>query len=151
MSFVKGLKCRECGREYPPKLLAGCENCFGPLEVDYHYESIAKVLTRDVLASRPKSIWKYRELLPIEADPVIGDLQSSISNTLIQLNVPDAYRGRVLSLLFLNRGMIPVGTALTGFLAENLGAPIALGSMGVALMICAGIAIFLRPKQGSFR
>ncbi|PYS36379.1 MAG: threonine synthase [Acidobacteria bacterium] len=72
MSFVKGLKCRECGREYPVKLLAGCEDCFGPLEADYHYEAIAKVLKRDVIASRPKSIWKYRELLPIESEPQIG-------------------------------------------------------------------------------
>jgi len=72
MSFVKGLKCRECGREYPVKLLAGCEECFGPLEVDYHYELIAKILKPDVIASRPKSIWKYRELLPIDSDPKIG-------------------------------------------------------------------------------
>src|SRR5262245_44182767 len=72
MSFVKGLKCRECGKEYPVRLLAGCEECFGPLEADYHYEAIAKVLKRDVIASRPKSIWKYRELLPLESDPRIG-------------------------------------------------------------------------------
>src|SRR3989441_3197736 len=72
MSFVKGLKCRECGREYPVKLLAGCEHCFGPLEADYHYEAIAKKLTRDVIASRPQSIWKYRELLPLESEPVVG-------------------------------------------------------------------------------
>src|SRR6201981_2283182 len=72
MSFVKGLKCRECGKEYPVKLLAGCEECYGPLESDYHYEAIAKVLTRDVIASRPKTIWKYRELLPLESDPKIG-------------------------------------------------------------------------------
>src|SRR5215510_3219680 len=72
MSFVKGLRCRECSREYPIKLLAGCEECFGPLEADYHYEEIAKVLKRDVLASRPKSIWKYRELLPLESEPKIG-------------------------------------------------------------------------------
>jgi threonine synthase len=72
MSFVKGLKCRECGREYPIKLLAGCEDCFGPLEADYHYEAIAKVLTPSVIASRPKTIWKYRELLPLEAEPKIG-------------------------------------------------------------------------------
>jgi len=72
MSLVKGLKCRECGREYPIKLLAGCEECFGPLEADYHYEAIAKALKRDVLASRPKTIWKYRELLPLESEPVIG-------------------------------------------------------------------------------
>jgi threonine synthase len=72
MSFVKGLQCRECGREYPVKLLAGCEDCFGPLEVDYHYEKIARILTPAVIASRPKSIWKYRELLPVEAEPVVG-------------------------------------------------------------------------------
>jgi threonine synthase len=72
MSFVKGLKCRECGREYPVKLLAGCEECFGPLEVDYHYEQIADVLNPQVIASRPKSIWKYRELLPLETDPKVG-------------------------------------------------------------------------------
>ena len=72
MSFVKGLKCRECGKEYPIKLLAGCEECYGPLESDYHYEAIAKVLTRQVIASRPRTIWKYRELLPLESDPRIG-------------------------------------------------------------------------------
>jgi len=72
MSFVKGLKCRECGRRYPVELLAGCEDCFGPLEVDYDYDAIAKTFTRDVIASRPKSIWKYRELLPLESEPVVG-------------------------------------------------------------------------------
>ena len=72
MSFVKGLKCRECNREYPVKLLAGCEECFGPLEADYHYEAIAKVLSPNVLDARPKSIWKYRELLPLDSDPKIG-------------------------------------------------------------------------------
>lgn len=72
MSFVKGLKCRECGREYPVKLLAGCEDCFGPLEVDYRYEDLAKVLTREVISARPKSIWKFKELLPVESEPKIG-------------------------------------------------------------------------------
>src|SRR5438128_1067668 len=72
MSFVKGLQCRECGRQYPVKLLAGCEHCFGPLEADHHYEAIAKKLTRDALSSRPKTIWKYHELLPLESEPKIG-------------------------------------------------------------------------------
>ncbi|HET9132199.1 MAG TPA: pyridoxal-phosphate dependent enzyme, partial [Terriglobia bacterium] len=72
MSFVKGLRCRECGREYPAKLQAGCEDCFAPLEVDYHYDAIAKVLTRESFVNRPNSIWRYRELLPTESDPVVG-------------------------------------------------------------------------------
>lgn len=72
MSFVKGLRCRECGREYPARLLSGCEDCFGPLEVDYNYEGIQDVLSREVLAARPRSMWKYQELLPLENPPVVG-------------------------------------------------------------------------------
>src|SRR5438477_8583343 len=72
MGFLKGLKSRECGNEYPVKLLAGCEECYGPLESDYHYEAIAKVLTSSVIASRPNIMWKYLELLPVEAEPKIG-------------------------------------------------------------------------------
>ena len=60
MSFVKGLKCRECGREYSKQPLYVCEYCFGPLEVDYDYAGIKKALTRQVIASRPKSLWRYK-------------------------------------------------------------------------------------------
>jgi threonine synthase len=72
MSFVKGLRCRECGKEYPARLQAGCEDCFAPLEVDYDYAAIAGTLTRERIASRPANLWRYRELLPIEAEPVVG-------------------------------------------------------------------------------
>jgi threonine synthase len=72
MSFVKALKCRECGKEYPTRLQAGCEDCFAPLEVDYDYEAVARVLTRRELESRPSSMWKYKELLPLEAPPTVG-------------------------------------------------------------------------------
>ena len=72
MSFVIGLKCRECGREYPKQPLAGCEDCFAPLEVEYDYEGISRVLSREAIASRPKNLWRYRELLPIDGDPSVG-------------------------------------------------------------------------------
>ena len=72
MSFVKGLRCRECGKEYPARLQAGCEDCFAPLEVDYDYAAVAKSLTKERIASRPANLWRYRELLPLEAEPVVG-------------------------------------------------------------------------------
>src|SRR5437016_5667906 len=72
MSFVNGLKCRECGREYPTTPVAGCEECFGPLEVDYDFECISRALSREVIASRPKNLWRYRELLPINEEPTVG-------------------------------------------------------------------------------
>ena len=72
MSYVKGLRCRECGRKFPKEALYVCEYCFGPLEVDYDYENIKKKLTRQVIESRPKNLWRYRELLPIDGDPTDG-------------------------------------------------------------------------------
>ena len=48
---VKGLTCRECGRGYPAAPLHVCEFCFGPLEVDYHYEAIRRRVTRERIAS----------------------------------------------------------------------------------------------------
>ena len=69
---MKALKCRECGREYPLTATHVCEFDFGPLEVVYDYERIGKSLTREAVASRAKSMWRYRELLPVENGPTVG-------------------------------------------------------------------------------
>jgi len=72
MSYVKGLKCRECHRQYPKEALYVCEYCFGPLEVDYDYARMEKKLTKEVIESRPKNMWRYRELMPIDGNPTDG-------------------------------------------------------------------------------
>ena len=70
--FMKALKCRECGREYPLTATHVCEFDFGPLEVAYDYERIKRTLTRAVIAGRPQNMWRYRELLPVAGDPTVG-------------------------------------------------------------------------------
>src|SRR5437899_8441317 len=72
MSYVKGLRCRECGGETPVAPLHVCETCFGPLEVVYDYAAIRRVLTHERIASRPRNLWRYRGLLPIEGEPQAG-------------------------------------------------------------------------------
>ena len=72
MSFMIGLKCRECGRLYPKEVINVCEYCFGSIEVDYDYDAIRRSLTRASFATRPESLWRYRELLPIEGEPTVG-------------------------------------------------------------------------------
>src|SRR5487761_2139720 len=72
--FMKALKCRECGREYPLEATHVCEFDFGPLEVAYDYERIKKSLTKEAIQSRPKTMWRYRELLPIAGEPTVGPL-----------------------------------------------------------------------------
>ena len=72
MGHIKGLKCRECGREYAVEPVYVCEFCFGPLEVAYDYKSIANVLNRKTIERREKNLWRYRELLPVDGEPQVG-------------------------------------------------------------------------------
>ncbi len=70
--FFSNLKCRECGQLYPKEAIHVCDFDFGPLEAAYDYEAIGAVLTRKVIESRPQSMWRYRELLPIDGEPTVG-------------------------------------------------------------------------------
>lgn len=70
--FMKALKCRECGREYPLTATHVCEFDFGPLEVAYDYDRIKKSMTKAAIATRPESMWRYRELLPVAHAPTVG-------------------------------------------------------------------------------
>ncbi|WP_047869201.1 threonine synthase [Nocardiopsis sp. RV163] len=62
-SFGPGtaLSCRECGERYELTPRFACEFCFGPLEVAYDFGTV----TRADIESGPKSIWRYRSLLPV--------------------------------------------------------------------------------------
>jgi len=71
-SIVRGLKCRECGQEYGIAPEHVCEFCFGPLEVAYDYGKLAGTFTRELIESRPQTMWRYRELLPIDGEPTVG-------------------------------------------------------------------------------
>ena len=71
MAKVAGLKCKECGREYPVEPLHVCEFCFGPLEVVYDYEEIKRNISREKIEKGPKSLWRYIDLLPVEK-PRVG-------------------------------------------------------------------------------
>ena len=49
-----------------------CEFDFGPLEAAYDYPAIAQQISRAKIQARPQSMWRYRELLPIEGEPLVG-------------------------------------------------------------------------------
>jgi threonine synthase len=68
VDFVTGLRCRECQRAFPAEALHVCDYCFGPLEVAYDYEQIAATVTRARIENGPRSIWRYRDLLPVDVD-----------------------------------------------------------------------------------
>jgi threonine synthase len=66
VSYVSGLRCRECSREYPAEALHVCDYCFGPLEVAYDLDAVRSVITRERIEAGPRSIWRWADLLPAE-------------------------------------------------------------------------------------
>src|SRR5947209_16637339 len=61
-------RCKLCGVEQDAAPAAICENCLGPLEPLY---PASRVLPdRATIAARPQSLWRYREWLPFEGEPV---------------------------------------------------------------------------------
>ena len=63
---VKCARCVKCGKEYEATPnLTNCE-CGGILDIIYDYDYIKANLTKDKLKSRPNTMWRYRELLPVE-------------------------------------------------------------------------------------
>jgi threonine synthase len=67
VSFVEGLRCRECARTYPAEALHVCDFCFGPLEVAYDYDKVKANISRESIAAGPLTIWRYAPLLPAES------------------------------------------------------------------------------------
>lgn len=160
MSYIKGLKCRECNREYPKEALFVCEYCFGSLEVIYDYEKIAAQLTRETIASRPKNLWRYRELLPVEGQPTDG-LHSGFTplvrghNLAKVLGVKELYikddsvchptlsfKDRVVSVALSRAkefGFKIVGCASTGNLANSVAAQAAIAGLKSYIFIPADL------------
>ena len=71
MSYTRALRCRKCGQEYPVQPLGLCDFCLSPLEVSFDYKAMTMALSREKLAQGPLTIWRYKDLLPVEGD-VIG-------------------------------------------------------------------------------
>src|SRR5215203_6315814 len=61
-------RCKLCGTENDAAPVAICENCLGPLEP--LYPASRKLPDRATIAARPQSMWRYREWLPFEGEPV---------------------------------------------------------------------------------
>jgi threonine synthase len=142
MSYVRGLRCRECGREYEVAPVYTCEWCFGPLEVSYDYGAIRSAISREKVAQGPHAIWRYADLLPVDyshavdlgagftplvrADRLAGELglgEVWVKND--TLNPTNSFKDRVASVALskaLEFGFKTAACASTGNLANSVAA-----------------------------
>ena len=95
--------------------------------------------------SLSRSMWlSVLLLLPIGFSMMV---QISSSNTLIQTMVPDALRGRVMSVYsMMFMGMAPLGALLSGWSADRIGAPRTVLIGGTACVIAAAIFRWSLPR-----
>jgi threonine synthase len=61
------LQCRLCGATAPISTNYVCEECYGPVEVSYDYEAIRATISRERIEQGPRTLWRYRDLLPAES------------------------------------------------------------------------------------
>ena len=74
--FLTHLECTACGKRHEWQQLQNlCSACQKPLFPTYDLEAVGRVLTRDALKTREKSLWRYREVLPLppNEEPVTFD------------------------------------------------------------------------------
>jgi threonine synthase len=69
VSFVRSLACRRCGAAEEKGALIACAACGAQLDPQYDWDAIAAAVTRQDVAIRPRTIWRYRELLPLDEPP----------------------------------------------------------------------------------
>jgi threonine synthase len=156
MSYVIGLRCRECHKQYPQKGVHVCEVCFGPLEVEYDYAAMKGKVTRASIESKERNLWRYRDLLPINGEPKAG-LNSGwtpfkrahnlgkllgVKELYIKddsANYPTwSYKERVVSVAItkaIELGYDTVGCASTGNLANSVAAHAAQAGLKAFVMI----------------
>ncbi|HEV7298751.1 MAG TPA: threonine synthase [Tepidisphaeraceae bacterium] len=155
MSYVLGLKCKECGHRVAVSPVHVCEQCFGPYEVEYDYDAMRGKVTRESITAGPKSLWRYKDLLPVDR-PVTGfhsgftplkradrlATELGCSNLWIKddsCNYPTySYKERVVSVAIskaVEFGFDTVGCASTGNLANSTAAHAAQAGLKCYVMI----------------
>ncbi len=155
-----GLKCRLCGKTYPKEALNFCTEDFGPLEVIYDYDEVARTMTRAAIESRPRSMWRYRELLPVDGEPTVGQHVGGtplvradrlaralgVSELYIKndaVNHPTlSFKDRVVAVALskaVELGFQTVGCASTGNLANSVAANAASAGLDAYVLIPDGL------------
>ncbi len=134
--LVTHLECSLTGEHYPAGLLHGLSKSGKPLLVRYDLERARRTLTLKNLASRPRDMWKWRELLPLPegVEPVsLGEPETPILSL-----TGTAARAGASRLLVKDEGRLPTGS----FKARGL-------AMAVTMAKHFGVTRIALPTNGN--
>ncbi|MBR1478597.1 MAG: threonine synthase [Lachnospiraceae bacterium] len=107
-STISQLYCPKCGKQFSADEVHQLCDCGSPLLVRYDLERAKKTFTKENIGSREKSLWRYRELLPVKDDENIVSLGEGLT-PIIPLKKAGSKAG-IPKLLLKDEGIIPTGT-----------------------------------------
>lgn len=103
------LECINCGKKYiQTDVIYKCKICGDLLEVKYDYNEVSKSFSEEQWLERPLNVWRYRELLPIQAASRVVSLQEG--GTSLQLCKRLGSKLNLTSVLVKNEGENPTGS-----------------------------------------
>ena len=151
MSNVTHLECSLTGERYEAGQVHNLSRAGKPLLVRYDLEAAKRTLTRDALVAREPGMWKWRELLPYDGEPVsLGEGETPIialphtggSNLLVK------DEGRLPTGSFKARGLAMAVTMARQFGIERIAMP-TNGNAGAALAAYGGVSPAVRGATGT--
>lgn len=99
-----------------------------------------------LLAMFAVSPWFSLSLLLVALTGAVSSVYMAANNTIIQLTVDDAYRGRVMSVYMMTWGMMPFGTLPMGILAGVFGAPLAVAGQALFSSLVVIFVAYRLPR-----
>jgi threonine synthase len=128
-SALSLLRCPACSRTHDPDVITNLCTCGSPLLAGYDLERVR--VTREQVAARPPTLWRYHELLPVRSPEHVLSLGEGMT-PLVTLPRLGAEYG-VPRLLMKDEGLIPTGTFKARGAAVGASRAHELGVRGIAM------------------
>jgi len=136
-TFVTHLECGLTGERYAADRIQDMSKAGKPLLVRYDLAGVRKALTKDMLAARPQTMWRYREMLPVRRPENVVSL-GEIVTPLISLPRVAQQLGATGEIIVKDEGRLPTGS----FKARGL-------VMAVSMAKELGIETMAMPTNGN--
>jgi threonine synthase len=129
-TFVTHLECGLMGDRYEPDRLHGLSKAGRPLLVRYDLDGVSRALTKDMLATRPQTLWRYREMLPVRRPENVVSL-GEVVTPLVSLPRIAGQIAKGGEILVKDEGRLPTGS----FKARGLVMAVSMGKeLGITTM-----------------
>ncbi len=135
-TFVTHLECAATGERHAADEIHNVSRAGKPLLVRYDFDGVKKAVSKDMLASRPPDLWRYRELLPVRRVQDIVSLGEAMTPLLPLPKLTAKLRGD--EILVKDEGRLPTGS----FKARGL-------AMAVSMAKAFGIKHMAMPTNGN--